>query len=226
MQSSEWEDPFSTFGCSTISGHYDMTAFHRMHPKVKEKTLVVVSMREPRDLIVSLFHFLPLQRQACTHLEDSDPQCSFAVKHWDPFTDLNTFLGNENGLGLDLRGGVTKLLAGDYCCWNDKPPLIDPKQRLQAALYELENTVGVVLLKERMTESLQYLGFVLGWPTDVDTNVVVNANPNSSNLYSLPSRTKKELSRIALEDRVIYLHAKRRLNEQVQGMEKAKASLS
>jgi len=225
LQSSIWEDPFSKLGCSTISGHFDLAAFHRMHPQVKEKTLVVVSMREPRDLIVSLFSFMPLQQQVCSQAKEDDALCSSPVTQWDPSTDLYDFIRDEHGLGLDLRGGITKLLAGDYCCWHDGPPLTDHNRRLQAASFELDNTVGVILLKERMPESLQYLAFVLGWSTDVDTNVVVNANPHPGNLNSLPGRTRRELSRVTMEDRMLYSLAQQRLNEQLRGLKKLMAKV-
>jgi hypothetical protein len=51
---------FPALGCNFLSGHYDMALYAALEPAVRERTLVVVTAREPLALALSLFHFMPL----------------------------------------------------------------------------------------------------------------------------------------------------------------------
>lgn len=222
LQNSEWSNPYLAFDCSTLSGHYDLQAFKYMDEATRKRTLVIASLREPRDLVVSLFNFLPLaHRRYCvadaSELRGDQHHCSLASKHFDAEITLGDFVRGEAGLGIDLQGGMIKMIAGDYCCWNSDAPLMGSKQRLESAIAELENTVGVVLLKERMSESLRYLAYVLGWPTDIDTNIVINVSPHGS-WASAPREVQHALTSVTRQDRVLYSYAERRLNEQLRSM--------
>src|SRR5688572_8483623 len=90
---------------------------------------------------------------------------------------LSSFATGEAGLGIDLSGGATKMLAGDYCCYNQGPPLMIPELRLEAALRALDTKIGVVILQSRVSDSLKYLANVLGW-TAPNTAFNVNVNPH------------------------------------------------
>ena len=51
---------FPALGCNVLSGHYDMALYTALEPAVRERTLVVVTAREPLAMVLSLFHYLPL----------------------------------------------------------------------------------------------------------------------------------------------------------------------
>lgn len=68
---------------------------------------------------------------------------------------LAEFARGEWGLGIDLVDGATKMVAGDYCCFDAAPKYDTAAARLRAALDALHTEVGVVVVKERMADSLE-----------------------------------------------------------------------
>jgi len=68
---------------------------------------------------------------------------------------ITGFAAGEGGLGIDAKDGVTKMLAGDYCCYNQGPPLMTQKRRLTAALDALDTKIGVVVSQSRVEDSLK-----------------------------------------------------------------------
>ena len=68
---------------------------------------------------------------------------------------MDEFFRAETGLGIDLEAGVTKMVAGDYCCFHVAPAFTRSEDRLRAAIGALETQVGAVVVKERMQESLE-----------------------------------------------------------------------
>jgi len=68
---------FDRLQCSTLVGHYDMGLYDALPQKIREKTLVVTTLREPVELMVSLFHFLPKAHRFCTNHES----CSLLFEH-------------------------------------------------------------------------------------------------------------------------------------------------
>lgn len=68
---------------------------------------------------------------------------------------VTQFAQGEVGLGIDLQEGATKMVAGDYCCYNQGPAITSSKPRLDAALDALDTKVGVVILKSQMDSSLK-----------------------------------------------------------------------
>ena len=68
----------------------------------------------------------------------------------------------EHGFeGEDNDNRMVKSLAGEYCCYADGPA--QTRQELLALATQHLQTVGVILLSDRMYDSLQYLAHVLGW---------------------------------------------------------------
>jgi len=72
---------------------------------------------------------------------------------------------------------MTHMLAGDYCCYKNAPVYETGQDRLQAAVDMIRNNAGVLMLSERMDESMKYLAHVLGWP-QLGDQVVTNVNPH------------------------------------------------
>ena len=68
---------------------------------------------------------------------------------------MDGFFRAEAGLGIDLEAGVTKMVAGDYCCFHVVPAFTRSEDLLRAAIGALETQVGAVVVKERMQESLE-----------------------------------------------------------------------
>lgn len=77
-------------------------------------------------------------------------------------TSLVEFANGEAGMGIDVRDGATKLLAGDYCCYSERPPIISPQARLEAALQALDTKVGAVMLQSDLENSLKVETSVFG----------------------------------------------------------------
>ena len=50
---------FGALGCNAIAGHYDMAVYAALDEGVRARTLVVATLREPLDLALSLFFYLP-----------------------------------------------------------------------------------------------------------------------------------------------------------------------
>lgn len=57
------ENPFIKYNCTALSGHYDMGVYDALAPDVQKHTLVLLTLREPVDLILSLYNFIPIARR-------------------------------------------------------------------------------------------------------------------------------------------------------------------
>lgn len=128
---------------------------------------------------------------------------------------LSSFATGEAGFGIDLSGGATKMLAGDYCCYNQGLPIMTPELRLDAALRALDTKVGVVILQSRVADSLKYLADVLGWKAP-NTAFNMNVNPHQS---ELTERVRLELEALAGTDMELYGEGVRRAEEQFTMMD-------
>lgn len=197
--SKQW---FLEHRCNTMAGHFDMTLYDLLTPALRNHTLVIVTMRNPIDLLISLYHYLPTPGEVYM----MDVQGTLNVT-------LAEFAQGESGLGIDLNGGMTKMLAGDYCCYNTNAPIYEPAARLNAAFKALHTKVGVVLLQERFDESLTYLAYVLGWAnpqTDIRENV------NSHSKKNIPREDRRIVEGVVQHDIELYRRASDVFKEQME----------
>lgn len=56
-------NPFEALDCTMLAGHYDMAVYDALPEDVRKQTLVVLTLREPVELMVSLYHYIPIARE-------------------------------------------------------------------------------------------------------------------------------------------------------------------
>lgn len=150
--SSSQSQPFyHSLNCNAASGHYDVNLYNTIPTHMKKNTLLIISLREPISRAISLYYFLHKDRLG---------------QSWTDFSKT-----------IPVVDKMTHMLAGDYCCYKNAPVYETGQDRLQAAVDMIRNNAGVLMLSERMDESMKYLAHVLGWP-QLGDQVVTNVNPH------------------------------------------------
>jgi hypothetical protein len=181
-------DWFGALGCNTLAGHYDMGVFTALDEAVRAHARRRDAPRAARPRAEPLL--LPAARAGdpgahgrgarapgraatgrgnlwspslCTKNIYTNPLLTARPAPQPVSVSLEEFVRGEAGLGIDLEAGATKMLAGDYCCFHDRPAFTRGEDRLRAAAEALDAQVGAVVVKERMQESLEVRAAPTSW---------------------------------------------------------------
>jgi hypothetical protein len=186
---------FENLNCNSIViGHYDFGLVDALPKEVRERTLVIATLRSPNNRVLSAYY----------HLLKLDGRGIIKGVGLQKFAE-------QGVIDEDTVNRMTKTLAGDYCCYSEA---LSESERWQRALHNLYSTVGAVTILEKMEESLEYISWLLEW-TKGNTSLHVRPNPHPT---SADPAVETALRIANTMDEKLYYHGLEQFNQQLDAM--------